>query len=106
MTTCGEAGQSQEGAEPIGWVVPGPLRQVTGGYLYDARIVAGLRARGRRVGVVDLRSSGWPLDQGAGHRLMRALARDRWDAVVIDELAHPAVAAALVGGGLKRAFDG
>src|SRR3954464_4697777 len=84
---------------PLGWVVPGPLRQVTGGYLYDARIVDGLRARGRQGGVIAVRASRWPLDPGAGHRLIRALERERWGAVVIDELAHPALAAALTAGG-------
>src|SRR4051812_19950522 len=85
--------------EPIGWVVPGPLRQVTGGYLYDARIVDGLRARGRQVGVIDVSASRWPLDPGAGQRLIRALECERWGAVVVDELAHPALAAALTAGG-------
>src|SRR3954468_16323396 len=98
-TAAGKAG-------PIGWVVPGPLRQVTGGYLYDARIVDGLRARGRRVGVVDVRGSRGPLDPAAGHRLARALARQRWGAVVVDELAHAALAAAVPGGRLRQALDG
>lgn len=35
-------------------VVPGPLDQRTGGYLYDARMVAGLRARGWTVRVHEL----------------------------------------------------
>ena len=70
---------------PIAWVVPGPLRQVTGGYLYDARIVDGLRTRGWRVGVVDLKATSWPLDLGAGRRLAGAIAREKWGAVVVDE---------------------
>lgn len=40
--------------EPLHLVVPGRLDQRTGGYLYDARIVAGLRARGRTVRVQEL----------------------------------------------------
>ena len=36
------------------FVVPGRLDQLTGGYLYDRHIVEGLRARGRRVRVVEL----------------------------------------------------
>jgi len=36
------------------FVVPGALGQVTGGYLYDKRIVEGLRARGRSVRVHEL----------------------------------------------------
>jgi glycosyltransferase involved in cell wall biosynthesis len=91
---------------PIAWVVPGPLRQLTGGYLYDARIVDGLRMRGWSVGVVDVRSARWPVDPAAGGRILSALGRQRWGAVVVDELAHPALAAALVGGRLRRALDG
>ena len=36
-------------------MVPGPLRQRTGGYLYDARMVDGLRERGQAVEVHELR---------------------------------------------------
>ena len=36
------------------FVVPGRLDQLTGGYLYDRNIVEGLRARGRRVRVIEL----------------------------------------------------
>ncbi len=39
---------------PIALVVPGRLDQLTGGYLFDRYIVAGLRARGRDVRVVEL----------------------------------------------------
>jgi glycosyltransferase involved in cell wall biosynthesis len=42
----------------IVFVVPGRLDQLTGGYLYDRHIVAGLRARGRAVGVIELGPSG------------------------------------------------
>jgi glycosyltransferase involved in cell wall biosynthesis len=38
----------------IAFVVPGRLDQVTGGYLFDQRIVDGLRARGRTVRVIEL----------------------------------------------------
>jgi glycosyltransferase involved in cell wall biosynthesis len=91
---------------PIAWVVPGPLRQVTGGYLYDARIVDGLRARDWPVGTTDVRSTRWPLDVPAGHRLLSVLRRGRWGVVVVDELAHPALAAATLGGRLRRAARG
>ena len=36
------------------FVVPGPLDQLTGGYLFDGHIVRGLRARGRVVRVIEL----------------------------------------------------
>jgi glycosyltransferase involved in cell wall biosynthesis len=93
-------------APPVAWVVPGPPNQLTGGYLYDARIVDGLRARGWPVGVVDVRSGRWPLDPPAGRRLLTALRGERWSAVVVDELAHPALVAALLGGRLRRALRG
>ena len=91
---------------PLAWVVPGPLRQLTGGYLYDAHTVDGLRARGWRVGVVDLGSTGWPIDLPAARRLQRALRPERWGAIVVDELAHPAVVAAVASGGLRTALGG
>ena len=91
---------------PLAWVVPGPLRQVTGGYLYDARIVDGLRARGWRVGVVDVRARSWPLDVDAARRLVTAIGRERWSGVVVDELTHPALAVARLRGQLDRARGG
>ncbi len=38
----------------LAFLVPGPLDQLTGGYLFDRRIVDGLRAKGRAVDVVEL----------------------------------------------------
>jgi glycosyltransferase involved in cell wall biosynthesis len=93
-------------AGTFAWVVPGPIHQVTGGYLYDARIVDGLRSLGHRVGIVDLRVAGWPHDLAAGRRLTGALERHHWDAVVVDELAHPALWAALRGDRLRQALAG
>lgn len=40
--------------EPITFIVPGPIEQITGGYLYDRRIIEGLRAGGRPVGLLEL----------------------------------------------------
>ena len=39
---------------PISFIVPGSIEQVTGGYLYDRRIIEGLRAEGRPVGLLEL----------------------------------------------------
>jgi len=39
---------------PFGFVVPGRIDQITGGYLYDRRVVEGLRAQGRDVRVHEL----------------------------------------------------
>jgi glycosyltransferase involved in cell wall biosynthesis len=42
---------------PLAFLVPGPLDQLTGGYLFDRRIIEGLRAGGRKVEVVELAGS-------------------------------------------------
>lgn len=62
------------------FIVPGPLEQLTGGYLFDRRIVDGLRARGRNVDVVDLAAA-----DPAG--ALAALANG--SPVVVDGLALP-----------------
>jgi glycosyltransferase involved in cell wall biosynthesis len=104
MTIGSEQNTVEATERPVAWIVPGPLRQVTGGYLYDARIVDGLRARGWTIGVIDVRATSWPLDPPAGRRLLKALSHGRWAAVVVDELSHPALVAALVGGRLRCAL--
>lgn len=97
---------SSVGLLPVGWVTPGPLRQLTGGYLYDARMVDGLRTGGWPVGVLDIRSGGWPLDLTAGRRLLNGIGRQQWGTVVVDELAHPALVAAIMTGRLRGALRG
>jgi glycosyltransferase involved in cell wall biosynthesis len=49
--------------DEIAFVVPGRLDQLTGGYLFDRRIVEGLQARGRTVRVIELspQADGAPL---------------------------------------------
>ena len=39
---------------PLHFIVPGPIDQRTGGYIYDRRIVLGLRTSGRMVEVHEL----------------------------------------------------
>ncbi|HEV2677728.1 MAG TPA: glycosyltransferase family 4 protein [Aliidongia sp.] len=36
------------------FIVPGDIEQITGGYLYDRRVIEGLRAEGRRLGLLEL----------------------------------------------------
>jgi glycosyltransferase involved in cell wall biosynthesis len=78
-------------------VLPGKLDQKTGGYLYDAHIVAGLRARGVQVHVHSLPGSYPLVDQEAIVEADRVLA-DLPDGalVVIDGLALPGVAGSLM----------
>ena len=64
--------------DEIVFVVPGRLNQLTGGYLFDRRIVEGLRARGRAVRVIELSAK----VDGA---LLAALAEDT--KTVVDGLA-------------------
>jgi glycosyltransferase involved in cell wall biosynthesis len=73
--------------DEIVFVVPGRLDQLTGGYLFDRRIVEGLRARGRAVRVIELSSQG----DGA---LLAALAEDT--KTVVDGLALADHARAMV----------
>jgi len=72
-------------------IVPAPFDTVSGGYAYDRRIVAGLRAAGHQVDVIEV---------AGAHPLADGVARDAacaaWDAIVgasrplIDGLALPA----------------
>ena len=69
-------------------VVPGPLRQRTGGYLYDARMVDELRAQGQAVEVHEVDGRFPDVDALALDRLDEALRRIPDDApVVVDGLA-------------------
>ena len=78
-------------------VLPGRLDQKTGGYLYDARIVAGLRARGIQVHVHSLPGPYPLVDQEAIFEADRVLAQLPDGAlVVIDGLALPGVAGSLM----------
>ena len=82
-------------SSPIGsvvLVVPGPLGQATGGYLYDARMVNELAALRWDVGVLNVGARTWPLDPVGAGMLVNALGERAWDAVVFDELAHPVMA--------------
>jgi glycosyltransferase involved in cell wall biosynthesis len=65
----------------IAFVVPGRLDQLTGGYLFDRRIVEGLRARGRVVRVIDLSAQG----RNAGNAALAGLAEGT--RTVVDGLA-------------------
>ncbi|MCX7230041.1 MAG: glycosyltransferase family 4 protein [Burkholderiales bacterium] len=75
---------------PLGFVVPGRLDQLTGGYLFDRHLVEGLRARGRAVSVLELDGAFPDADDMAREAARTALAALPDDAlVVIDGLALP-----------------
>ena len=87
-------------SETIHFVVPGPLAQATGGYRYDAAIIAGLRATGHTVVVHELAGRFPLVDQkavAAARAARKAIGSER---AVIDGLALPAFAK--VPGGGKR----
>jgi glycosyltransferase involved in cell wall biosynthesis len=78
---------------PVELVVPGALEQRTGGYIYDHRMVEGLRALGRQVTVHEL-TGRFPLVDPAAIEAARAAvaARPAGSLPVIDGLALPAFA--------------
>ncbi len=55
----------------LAFVVPGPFEQVSGGYIYDRRLVDGLRGLGHQVQVVEL-AGRHPLPDEAAHEAARA----------------------------------
>ena len=74
----------------LGFVVPGRLDQLTGGYLYDRHVVDGLRARGMAVDVVELPGAYPDADEATRRAAAEALARQPdGRTVVIDGLALP-----------------
>jgi glycosyltransferase involved in cell wall biosynthesis len=81
---------------PIAFVTAGPIEQITGGYLYDRRIVEGLRAQGRTVTLIPLAGRHPDPDAeslGAADRQLGRLGPDV--VLVIDGLAAPACLATL-----------
>lgn len=84
----------------VGLAVYGDLEPRSGGYLYDRRLVEGLRARGDRVDVVSLPETSYP--RCFGHNLSGRLKRELerpFDVLLQDELCHPSLA------GLNRRLD-
>lgn len=76
---------------PIVFAVPGPLDQLTGGYLFDRRIVEGLRAQGRALRVAQLPGQFPHVDAiacAAARDLICSLSEE--SVLVIDGLALPA----------------
>jgi len=74
------------------FLLPGDPDSLTGGYLYDKRMVEGLRAAGRRVDLISLPGA-YPLPDGAAREAARAVFAGIPDgaAVVIDGLAYGAL---------------
>ena len=77
---------------PVQLVVPGPLDQRTGGYIYDRRIAQGLPALGRPVAVHELAGRFPIVDAPAIEAARAALDAMPAGSLVIDGLALPAFA--------------
>ncbi len=73
--------------ERLHWIVPGPLDQRTGGYIYDRRIVDGLRALGWSIEVHELPGRFPDPDEEAIRAADAAVDRIGGDLTVIDGLA-------------------
>jgi glycosyltransferase involved in cell wall biosynthesis len=78
---------------PLALLIPGPLDQLTGGYLFARRVVEGLRTLGRTVIVAELAGRYPDADEIARAAATAALARlPAGSTAVIDGLALPAFA--------------
>jgi len=80
----------------LNFIVPGLLDQLTGGYLFDLRLVEGMRAAGRGVNVIELPGR-FPFADGVAQSAAAAALAALPDAsmVVIDGLALPGFDASL-----------
>lgn len=77
----------------VALVIYGSLDTLSGGYLYDRKLVEHLRARGDVVDVISLpwRNYGRHLLDNASGDLRRRLAHGSWDLILQDELNHPSL---------------
>jgi glycosyltransferase involved in cell wall biosynthesis len=77
----------------VGLIIYGDLETLTGGYLYDSKLVNYLKARGDRVEVISLpwRDYGRHLTDNLSRRLFGRLQEARFDILIQDELNHPSL---------------
>ncbi|MDQ3774172.1 MAG: glycosyltransferase family 4 protein [Pseudomonadota bacterium] len=78
----------------VGLVIYGSIETLTGGYLYDRRLLDHLVSRGDRAEVISLpRRDHYPraLCDNASPSLVRRLTRARFDVLLQDELVHPSL---------------
>lgn len=73
-------------------IVPAPFEALSGGYLYDRKMVAGLRALGHKVAVLELAGQHPLPDSAAEDAARRALDQPADTRLVIDGLGLPAFA--------------
>jgi glycosyltransferase involved in cell wall biosynthesis len=77
----------------IGLIIYGSLESCSGGYLYDRKVVEGLRARGHAVEILSLplRNYGRHLVDNFSTALLRQIKQANWDVLIQDELSHPSL---------------
>src|SRR6201999_4502252 len=77
----------------LGLQIYGDVDDLTGGYLYDRRLVGYLKAQGDRVEVISLawRNYGRHLTDNLSRHLLRRLQEAKFDALIQDELNHPSL---------------
>lgn len=76
----------------IAFITVGDPQRLTGGYLYHARLFAGLRARGWRIAEIVASAADLAAQRAAVEQIGPAIDARRYDAVVIDALARGVVA--------------
>ena len=77
----------------MGLVIYGDLETMTGGFLYDRKLVQHLQKRGDEVDVISLPWRTYRrslLDNGSG-RLLNRLSAEQWGVLLQDELCHPSL---------------
>lgn len=77
----------------IGLVIYGSLDTISGGYLYDRKLVEYLRQRGDRVDIISIPWRNYPvhLTDNWNRRFYQQLKRFRGDILLQDELNHPSL---------------
>jgi glycosyltransferase involved in cell wall biosynthesis len=77
----------------VGLIIYGDLDTLTGGYIYDRRLVNYLRAQGDHVEVISLawRNYGRHLTDNLSRHLLRRLQQANFDVLIQDELNHPSL---------------
>ena len=77
----------------IGLVIYGSLKQRSGGYLYDRKLVEGLNSLGDRVNIISLPSRTYTgnLLSNFSRELMRRLTARPFDVLLEDQLTHPSL---------------
>ena len=77
----------------VGLIIYGDLETLTGGYIYDRRLVNYLEAQGDQVEVISLawRNYGRHLTDNLSRNLFGRLLHAKFDALIQDELNHPSL---------------